>query len=263
MAKSVERDGIFGKYTEHFDDDGHKVGESRERDGVFGTYVEHTDAAGTKTGESRERDGVFETYTEHTDSSDHKTGESREIQGLFGDYTEHTDESGQKIGESRYREGVFEDYTEHQGSFQPHLGTSRSSGRASGSYETSDASSEDSTSYPDCSVASSTDAPDRPISTSSSERASEAWELYLKPIVIFAFWAGGSWLLKNGCDQLLAEFTQYSLAWWVTGAIWLLCWPGIVAGALALLVVSLVILAVVKVFELLALLVQYFIENPY
>lgn len=115
MGKSEEKEGIFGKYTEHYDDKGNKIGESREIDGVFGKYIEHTDARGNKTGESREREGVFSDYTEHTDAGGNKIGESREIEGLFGTYTEHTDAEGHKIGESREVEGVFSRYTEHTG----------------------------------------------------------------------------------------------------------------------------------------------------
>jgi hypothetical protein len=89
MGKSYERDGFFGKYVEHFDDDGNKIGESRERDGFFGKYVEHFDDDGNKIGESRDREGFFGRYTEHTDRSGRKTGESREREGFFGKYTEH------------------------------------------------------------------------------------------------------------------------------------------------------------------------------
>ncbi len=41
MGKSVEREGFFGKYTEHHDDNGKKTCESREfreREGFFGHY---------------------------------------------------------------------------------------------------------------------------------------------------------------------------------------------------------------------------------
>lgn len=116
MGESREREGFFGKYTEHFDDDGNKIGESREREGLFGDYIEHTDTSGNKIGESREREGFFGDYTEHTDTSGSKIGESREREGIFGDYTEHTNTSGSKVGESREREGFFGDYTEHTGS---------------------------------------------------------------------------------------------------------------------------------------------------
>ncbi len=115
MPKSYEREGFFGKYTEHYDDQGNKIGESREREGFFGKYVEHYDAHGNKIGESRDREGFFGAYTEHTDTSGRKTGESREREGFFGKYVEHTDSSGKKTGESRKREGFFGDYTEHEG----------------------------------------------------------------------------------------------------------------------------------------------------
>ena len=115
MGRSVERDGVFGKYTEHFDDAGNKIGESRERDGVFGKYVEHTDANGNKVGESRDVSGFFGDYTEHRDAYGDKSGESRHREGVFGDYTEHVDSEGGKVGESRERQGFFGDYTENTG----------------------------------------------------------------------------------------------------------------------------------------------------
>lgn len=115
MGRSVERDGVFGKYTEHFDDAGNKLGESRERDGVFGKYVEHTDADGNKVGESRDVSGFFGDYTEHRDAYGDKSGESRHREGVFGDYTEHVDAEGRKVGESRERHGFFGDYTENTG----------------------------------------------------------------------------------------------------------------------------------------------------
>jgi hypothetical protein len=115
MGESREREGLFGKYTEHFDDEGNKVGESRERDGFFGKYSEHTDAEGNKVGESREREGFFGNYTEHTGSSGSKTGESRDRDGFFGPYTEHLDAHDNKVGESRERDGFFGKYTEHTG----------------------------------------------------------------------------------------------------------------------------------------------------
>lgn len=116
MGTSKERDGFSGKYTEHFDDAGRKIGESRKRQGWFGEYTEHTDTGGRKAGESRERDGWFGRYTEHTDRSGRRTGESRQREGWFGNYTEHTDRRGRKTGESRRREGLFGDYSEHTGS---------------------------------------------------------------------------------------------------------------------------------------------------
>lgn len=128
MGESRERDGFFGKYTEHFDDNGNKIGESRERDGFFGKYTEHTDATGNKTGESREREGFFGNYSEHTDSSGSKTGESRERDGFFGPYTEHTNTQGEKVGESRERDGFIGKYTEHTGVGWFGKGASKTSG---------------------------------------------------------------------------------------------------------------------------------------
>lgn len=116
MGESREQNGFFGKYTEHFDDNGNKTGESRERTGFFGKYTEHSDTQGNKIGESREQDGFFGSYTEHINSSGNKTGESHEQEGFFGTYTEHVDAQGNKVGESRKRDGFFGRYTEHIGS---------------------------------------------------------------------------------------------------------------------------------------------------
>jgi hypothetical protein len=134
MGKSYERDGFFGKYTEHYDDDGNKIGESRERDGFFGKYVEHTDADGSKIGESRDREGFLGSYTEHTDASGSKTGESRERDGFFGSYSEHANRSGDKTGESREREGLFGRYTEHEGTGYRGDDSKKDSGSSSGCF---------------------------------------------------------------------------------------------------------------------------------
>lgn len=115
MGETYKRDGFFGPYEEHFDDEGNKIGESREREGFFGPYTEHTDAHGNKAGETREREGFFGEYSEHTDQSGNRAGESRNREGFFGPYTEHTDPYGNKTGESRHREGFFGPYTEHTG----------------------------------------------------------------------------------------------------------------------------------------------------
>jgi hypothetical protein len=115
MGKSYERDGVFGKYIEHFDDDGNKVGESHERTGYFGKYTDHTDSAGNKIGESHSRDGFFDTYLAHHDTSGSKTGESHDRVGFLDNYKDHTDSSGRKTGESRKREGLFGEYMEHLG----------------------------------------------------------------------------------------------------------------------------------------------------
>lgn len=75
MGKSIERDGIFGKYTEHFDDEGNKVGESHKRQSIIEDYTEHFDINHTKIGQSKDREGIFEDYVERqghnpgTDSS--------------------------------------------------------------------------------------------------------------------------------------------------------------------------------------------------
>ena len=257
MGTSKERDGFFGKYTEHFDDDGNKVGESRERDGFFGKYVEHTDADGHKTGESRNREGFFGDYTEHTDSSGSKVGESIDREGFFGDYTEHTDSEGTKIGESRKREGFFGNYTEHSGGFHPHHKPKHADSSDSASKSTvlkSNGGAYESSGY------SSTESYASVSNKSSS--TSEAWE-FIKIALVFLAWTGGSWFLKEFCNHLLATFTQYSLAWWFTGIVWLLCWPGIIVGAIALLAISLAILVVIWIFKGIVWLIQYFVSNPY
>lgn len=119
MSKSIEKDGVFGKRTVHYDSDGNKTGESTKREGIFGEYTEHTDVAGDKIGESREKQGVFGNYTEHVDGSGRKLGESRERNGVFGHYTEHTDRKGAKVGESHHKEGLLGEYVEHEGRAWP------------------------------------------------------------------------------------------------------------------------------------------------
>lgn len=118
MSKSYEKNGVFGKYIEHYDDKGNKIGESREIDGVFGKYTEHRDRDGRKIGESRDTKGVFGDYTEHRDRDGRKIGESRDINGVLGSYTEHRNQDGRKVGESRDKTGVLGNYTEQKGGFR-------------------------------------------------------------------------------------------------------------------------------------------------
>jgi hypothetical protein len=120
MSKSVEKSDWFGhKWTEHYDDDGNKVGESQERRDGFGhRWSEHTDSDGNKTGESHEkRDGFGHSWTEHTYSDGNKTGESQERRDGFDHrWTEHTDSDGNVTGESRERRDGFDHtWTEHTG----------------------------------------------------------------------------------------------------------------------------------------------------
>lgn len=48
-----------------------------------------------------------------------------------------------------------------------------------------------------------------------------------------AVWGIGSWYLKEFCNFLFTKVNQFSLAWWVIGTVWLLCWPGIIVSGLA------------------------------
>jgi hypothetical protein len=118
MAHSEEKTDFLGnKYTEHYDDDGQKVGESREREDFLGNkYSEHTDIHGQKTGESREgEDFLGNKYSEHRDIHGQRTGESHEGEDFLGNkYSEHRDIHGQKTGESREREDFLGNkYSEH------------------------------------------------------------------------------------------------------------------------------------------------------
>lgn len=116
-VSSREVDGLTGRRTEHYDEGGHKIGESRVRDGVMGKYVEHYDERGKKTGESRVREGLSENYVEHSEKGKGKVGESHKRESWFGldTFTEHTDKEGEKTGESRKEEGWFGDiFTIHK-----------------------------------------------------------------------------------------------------------------------------------------------------
>jgi len=64
MAKSYDRDGLFGKFTEHYDDLGNKIGESRLVGSASEIRVEHYDKDGNKLGESSEIEGFFRVFSE-------------------------------------------------------------------------------------------------------------------------------------------------------------------------------------------------------
>lgn len=70
-----------------------------------------------------------------------------------------------------------------------------------------------------------------------------------------AIWGIGSWYLKEFCNFLFARVNQFSLAWWVIGTVWLLCWPGILASGLVGGILGLVAMG-------LYWLLTYFISNP-
>jgi len=98
-------------------------------------------------------------------------------------------------------------------------------------------------------------------SSSPSSTTSPAWSL-AKSVLIFILWTGGSWVLKGLCEQMLASVHEFSLVWWIIGLVWLLCWPGIIVGALVLLVLSLIAMIVMAIVSALVWLVRYFFQNP-
>ena len=71
MKKIFSRPSLFGTYTNHYDEHGHKVGRSRE--GLFGTV--HYDASGKRVGRSHE--SIFG-YENHYDNHGRKVGYTRE-----------------------------------------------------------------------------------------------------------------------------------------------------------------------------------------
>ena len=178
MGTSKERDGLFGKYTEHFDDDGNKVGESKEREGLFGDYTEHTDLGGSKLGESREREGLFGDYTEHTDSEGNKIGESREREGLFGNYTQHT-------------EGFHPDHRSKNGELIESFGKDDEVESVEGVYENS--------------VATNT------TSTSRFSSNKSGFIIISSMVLIVAAYIGVVW----GALVLIDQVTLFSFVWWL------------------------------------------------
>ncbi|MDP3779495.1 MAG: hypothetical protein Q8R30_05640 [bacterium] len=139
---SEEKNGVFGKYTEHKNKDGETTGYSEKKDGVFGEYTEHTDTEGKTTGYSENKEGLFGKYTEHTDTNEKTTGYSEGKQGLLGGYVEHTDSSDRTTGWSETKSNAFGRYTEHYGDShytgesdsEPHSGDQNTSGHSSYSY---------------------------------------------------------------------------------------------------------------------------------
>ncbi len=115
-GSSEEKDGLFGKYTKHIDEEGKVTGYSENKEGLFTDYTEHTDTSGSVTGRSEEKQGLFDDYVEHRDASGNVTGYSEKKKGMFDDYTQHTDPSGNVTGWSKQEKGLFDDYTRHHGS---------------------------------------------------------------------------------------------------------------------------------------------------
>ena len=90
-SKGYSYEDLFGN-IQHYDSDGHKIGESRPS--LFGGYTDY-DADGHKTGRSEEH--FFGGGFDHYDNHGNKTGRSDE--NLFGGYS-HYDEDGSYSGYS-------------------------------------------------------------------------------------------------------------------------------------------------------------------
>ncbi len=133
---SEEKDGVFGKYTEHKNKDGETTGYSEKKDGVFCPHIEHTNIDGKTTGYSEDKEWPFGKYTEHTSTDGDTVGYSERKDGVFGPYVEHTDPSNRTTGWSEQTESVFGRYTEHHGhshhTSEPDSETHSASQRTSG-----------------------------------------------------------------------------------------------------------------------------------
>jgi hypothetical protein len=60
---SEEIEGLFGKYSQHYDENGNKLGYSEERSGLLGDYTQHYEQDGSKLGYSEERSGLLPSTT--------------------------------------------------------------------------------------------------------------------------------------------------------------------------------------------------------
>ena len=74
-------------------------------------------------------------------------------------------------------------------------------------------------------------------------------------LLVLAAWGIGSWYLKEFCNFLFTKVNSFSLAWWLIGSVWLLCWPGIIAGGIFGGIIVIVVSAV-------AWLLKYFFAHP-
>ena len=91
MKKLFSRQSILPDRTNHYDENGHKVGYSRTT--LLG-YTNHYDEHGHKVGYSR--DGLFGTV--HYDEKGHRVGVSHD--SILG-YKNHYDNQGHKVGYTR------------------------------------------------------------------------------------------------------------------------------------------------------------------
>jgi hypothetical protein len=122
MGKSVDREGWFGPYTDHYDDDGNKVGESRVRQGWLSDYTEYTDCDGDVVGESRQHDGLFSSYERFTDSDGSEVARGFERDGWFERYTEYefSDPDTAPSTETRRTDFFGQPYSRHDGPLPPY-----------------------------------------------------------------------------------------------------------------------------------------------
>lgn len=74
-------------------------------------------------------------------------------------------------------------------------------------------------------------------------------------LIWLAIWGIGSWYMMEFCNFLFTKVNKFSFAWWVIGALWLLCWPGIFIAGFVGGIISMVANG-------LYWLLTYFISNP-
>lgn len=112
-------------------------------------------------------------------------------------------------------------------------------------------------------------APVSPPTTSPAQSPGEAtrirpvWWRLLDKWVNVVLWCTASWwlqpLLQSGIDQV----APWSVAWWLLGLGWLLCWPGIAMAYLAMGTGHVMWGAGVALSDALVWLVRYVIAHPY
>lgn len=88
-------------------------------------------------------------------------------------------------------------------------------------------------------------------------------EMTLITVVVCAIWWGGSWYLRPVLEHGIGLVNTYSVAWWLLGLCWLLCWPGIILAYLAMGLGMALWWVATALFKLVVWLVTYVVTHPY
>ena len=108
MSRSEIKTDFFGnKYTQHYNDNGDKIGTSVAKESFTGTkFIQHYDNDDNEIGSSEfKEDWLGNEYVQHFDNKSEKSGFSEKREDILGnEYVQHFDNKSEKTGYSEKKE---------------------------------------------------------------------------------------------------------------------------------------------------------------